>query len=159
MPLGTSFVPEDPYERAQALQWMFFEQYSHGPNIAVARFWKLYSGRPEVFERRVKQLQGYGRPLICTEYLARGAGSTFDTTLPLARKYDVGMINWGFVDGKTQTRYPWDSWQKPYTQSQPVTWHHDVFRRDGKPYRQAEVDLIRSMTAEAGKEFARRRKR
>ncbi|HEX5162327.1 MAG TPA: hypothetical protein VFV88_11430 [Steroidobacteraceae bacterium] len=114
---------------------------------------------PEVFERRVKQLQGYGRPLICTEYLARGAGSTFDTTLPLARKFDVGMINWGFVDGKTQTRYPWDSWQKPYTQSQPVTWHHDVFRGDGQPYRQAEVDLIRSLTTEAGKEFARRRKR
>jgi len=114
---------------------------------------------PEVFERRVKQLQGYGRPLICTEYLARGAGSTFDTTLPLARKFDIGMINWGFVDGKTQTRYPWDSWQKPYTQSQPVTWHHDVFRGDGQPYRQAEVDLIRSLTTEAGKEFARRRKR
>ena len=114
---------------------------------------------PEVFERRVKQLQTYGRPLICTEYLARGAGSTFDTTLPLARKFNVGMINWGFVDGKTQTRYPWDSWQKPYTQSQPATWHHDVFRDDGKPYRQAEVDQIRALTAEAGKEFARRRKR
>ena len=56
---GTSFVPEDPYERAQALQWMFFEQYSHEPNIAVARFWKLYSGRPEVFERqRERLLQG-----------------------------------------------------------------------------------------------------
>jgi len=69
------------------------------------------------------------------------------------------MINWGFVDGKTQTRYPWDSWQKPYTQSQPATWHHDVFRDDGKPYRQTEVDQIRALTAEAGKEFARRRKR
>jgi len=55
----------------------------------------------EVFERRVKQLQPYGRPMICTEYLARGAGSTFDTSLPLGRRYNVGMINWGFVDGKT----------------------------------------------------------
>jgi glutathione S-transferase len=47
---GTRFVPEDPYERAQVLQWQFFEQYSHEPNIAVARFWLAYSGTPERFE-------------------------------------------------------------------------------------------------------------
>jgi glutathione S-transferase len=43
---GTEYVPEDPYERAQILQWQFFEQYSHEPNIAVARFWLAYSNRP-----------------------------------------------------------------------------------------------------------------
>jgi glutathione S-transferase len=53
---GTGFVPDDAYERAQALQWMFFEQYSHEPNIAVARFWKLYSDQPEVFERQRERL-------------------------------------------------------------------------------------------------------
>jgi glutathione S-transferase len=46
---GTRFVPEDPYERAQVLQWMFFEQYDLEPAIAVARFWVAYSGRPEEF--------------------------------------------------------------------------------------------------------------
>ena len=90
---------------------------------------------------------------ICTEYLARGAGSTFDTSLPIARKYNVGMINWGFVLGKTQTSFPWDSWQKPYTQNPPVVWHHDVFRADGRPYRQAEVDQIRALTDAAQKSF------
>jgi hypothetical protein len=110
---------------------------------------------PEVLERRVTQLQAYGRPLICTEYLARGAGSTFDTSLPLARRLNVGMINWGFVLGKTQTNFPWDSWQKPYTQSPPVVWHHDVFHADGKPYRQAEVDQIRALTAAAESDFRR----
>jgi hypothetical protein len=109
---------------------------------------------PEVFERRVKQLQAYGRPLICTEYLARGAGSTFDTSLPLARKYNVGMMNWGFVLGKTQTNFPWDSWQRPYTQNPPVVWHHDILHPDGKPYRQAEVDQIRELTQAAEKEFS-----
>jgi hypothetical protein len=104
---------------------------------------------PEVFERKVKQLQAYGRPLICTEYLARGAGSTFDTSLPLALKYNVGMINWGFVLGKTQTHFPWDSWQRPYTQNPPVVWHHDIFHADGKPYRQAEVDQIRDAAGAA----------
>jgi glutathione S-transferase len=53
---GTRFVPEDEYERAQVLQWMFFEQYDHEPNIAVARFWLSYSGRPE---RAREQLAGW----------------------------------------------------------------------------------------------------
>ncbi len=46
---GTPFVPDDRYERAQVLQWMFFEQYDHEPSIAVVRFWLKYSGRPEAF--------------------------------------------------------------------------------------------------------------
>jgi glutathione S-transferase len=53
---GTQFVPDDPYERAQVLQWQFFEQYSHEPSIAVARFLKSYSGEPERFERQRERL-------------------------------------------------------------------------------------------------------
>ena len=53
---GTQYVPDDAYERAQVLQWMFFEQYSHEPYIAVARFWKAYSGVPERFERQRERL-------------------------------------------------------------------------------------------------------
>ncbi len=102
---------------------------------------------PEVFERMIRQLEAYGRPIVVTEYLARGVGSTFDTSLPIAVKYNVGMINWGFVVGKTQTQYPWDSWQKPYTATPPAVWHHDIFHADGKPYRQAEVDQIRALTS------------
>jgi hypothetical protein len=103
-------------------------------------------GWPEEFEARIKSLQPLGRPIICTEYMARGAGSTFDGSLPVAKKYNVGAINWGLVAGKTQTYLPWDSWQKPYVLSQPTVWFHEVFRQDGKPYRQAEVDLIRRLT-------------
>lgn len=104
---------------------------------------------PEKFEERAKQMMTYGRPVIATEYMARGNGSTFDGSLPLGRKYRIGMINWGFVDGKSQTRLPWDSWKKPYTYDEPTIWFHEVFRADGKPYRQAETDLIRRLTAEA----------
>jgi glutathione S-transferase len=43
---GTPYLPEDRYERAQVLQWLFFEQYSHEPYIAVVRFWVAYSGSP-----------------------------------------------------------------------------------------------------------------
>lgn len=98
------------------------------------------------FEKRITQLQQYDRPLICTEYMSRGNGSFFETSLPIAKKYNVGAINWGLVDGKSQTIYPWDSWKKTYT-SEPPLWFHDIFRKDGKPYKQAEVDLIKQLTA------------
>jgi hypothetical protein len=78
--------------------------------------------------------------------MARGAGSTFDGSLPVAKRLNVAAINWGLVAGKTQTWYPWDSWVRPYTLSQPTIWFHEVFRRDGTPYRQHEVDLIRELT-------------
>ncbi len=101
---------------------------------------------PEGFEARIKELQPLHRPIICTEYMARGAGSTFDGSLPIAKKYNVGAINWGLVAGKTQTYLPWDSWQKPYVLSQPTIWFHEVFHTDGTPYRQHEVDMIRELT-------------
>jgi hypothetical protein len=101
---------------------------------------------PEVFASRVKQLRGYGRPMICTEYMARSAGSTIDTITPLGKKLDVGMINWGFVSGKTQTIFPWDSWQRPYTLQPPVIWFHDLLQPDGTPYRQREADILRALS-------------
>jgi hypothetical protein len=101
---------------------------------------------PETFVKRVAQLQPYGRPMICTEYMARGAGSTIDEILPLGKKLDIGMIQWGFVEGKTQTTMPWDSWDKPYVQKPPVLWFHDLLRADGTPYRQREADIVRLLS-------------
>jgi hypothetical protein len=108
-------------------------------------------GWPESFEKEVLYLEKYNRPLICTEYMARGAGSTFDTVLPVAKKYKVGAINWGFVAGKTQTYYPWDSWRHPYILDQPTVWFHEVLYPTGKPYRDAEVTLIRELTGRGKK--------
>ena len=103
-------------------------------------------GWPEDFEQHVVLLEHYHRPILCTEFMARGAGSTFDTVLPIAKKHNVAAINWGLVLGKTQTNLPWDSWQRPYTVNQPQIWFHEVFYADGKPYRQREADLIRELT-------------
>jgi hypothetical protein len=108
-------------------------------------------GPPEQFEKRVESLQRYHRPILCTEYMARGNQSTFQGTLPIAKKYHVAAYNWGFVAGKTQTWLPWDSWQKPYVDREPAVWFHEVFRTDGKPYRTEEIDFIRKMT---GKKIA-----
>ena len=103
--------------------------------------------KPEEFEKRIAWLQPYHRPIICTEYMARGNGSTFQGSLPIAKRYQVAAINWGLVAGKTQTYLPWDSWKHPYTDREPAVWFHEIFRTDGSPYRQEEVDLIRAITS------------
>jgi hypothetical protein len=101
--------------------------------------------RPDVFEKRVLSLQQYQRPILCTEYMARGNGSTFQGTLPIAKKYRVAAINWGLVAGKTQTYLPWDSWKNPYVNREPAVWFHEIFRDDGQPYRPDEATFIRSI--------------
>lgn len=101
---------------------------------------------PESFKTEVAWLRRFHRPVLCTEYMARSVGSTFDGVLPVAKEERVAAINWGFVAGKTQTYYPWESWDHPYIRSQPPVWFHEVLRSDGTPYRQAEVDLIRRLT-------------
>jgi|SRR6187402_249892 len=103
-------------------------------------------GWPEDFEAHIQSLRSLQRPLLCTEYMARGNGSTFDTILPIAKREHVAAINWGLVAGKTQTYLPWDSWQRPYVSIEPTIWFHEVFRQDDTPYRQREVDLMRELT-------------
>jgi hypothetical protein len=100
---------------------------------------------PEEFKRRLQWLQGYGRPILCTEYLARQNRCTFQETLPILQN-KIAAYNWGLVAGKTQTNLPWDSWENPYTDREPANWFHDIFRSDGKPYRTEEVDFIKEMT-------------
>lgn len=99
---------------------------------------------------RIGWLKRYNRPILCTEYMARPVNSIFQNILPLLKDQNVGAYNWGFVDGKTQTIYPWDSWKRPYT-AEPPLWFHDILHRDGTPYKEEEVRLIRQLT---GKEKA-----
>jgi len=108
-----------------------------------------YDG-PDVFEKRVLSLEQYRRPILCTEYMARGNGSTFQGTLPIAKKYHVAAINWGLVAGKTQTYLPWDSWKNPYVNREPTMWFHEIFRTDGQPYRPEEAAFIRSIIQSTG---------
>jgi len=95
-------------------------------------------------EMLVDSLRKHGRPLVCTEYMARPE-SIFQEQLPFLNTERIGAYNWGLVSGKTQTVYPWDSWENPYSK-EPEIWFHDIFRGDGTPYDESEVELIRSMT-------------
>lgn len=151
-PLTSGLWHNDDWDKASQLNAVEQIQLAQSDVISFHNYdW------PEVLEARIQSLQPYGRPLLLTEYMARGNGSTFDSALPLGRKYNVAMINWGFVLGKTQTNMPWDSWQKPYTMAPPQLWFHDIFHADGTPYRKAETDQIKRLTDEAEAEFRKTR--
>ncbi|KUI35535.1 cellulase family glycosylhydrolase [Mycobacterium sp. GA-2829] len=105
-------------------------------------------GNPSEFENRIDELTPLGRPIICTEYLARGLGSTVEGVLPVAKRRNVGAYNWGFVAGRTQTYLPWDSWKKPYTEA-PDPWFSDLLRPDGTPYADKEIRVIQKLAGVA----------
>lgn len=96
----------------------------------------------------VQRLREHGRPILCTEYMARPQGSHFDPILGYFKEEKIGAYNWGFVAGKTNTIYPWDSWQNPYPE-EPEVWFHDIFRPDGTPYDEKEVNYIKRLTGAA----------
>ncbi len=104
-------------------------------------------GPPEAISARIDQLRKYGRPLVCTEFMARGNGSTFEAILPLLKTERVAAYCWGLVDGKSNTKYPWKTWQMPIL-GEPEPWHHDLFRGDGSAYSADEVALIKRTIAE-----------
>ena len=101
--------------------------------------------KPADFDARITELSPLGRPILCTEYLARSLGSTVEGILPIAKRRNVGAFNWGLVAGKTQTYLPWDSWDHPYT-TPPKVWFSDLLQPDGRPYQLSEIQTIRSLT-------------
>jgi hypothetical protein len=103
---------------------------------------------PATFESRIAELVPQGRPILCTEYMARPMGSTIDTILPIAKRHNVGAINWGLVAGKSQTYLPWDSWDHPYS-AVPKVWFHDLLRPDGTAFQNNESQTIRTLSASA----------
>lgn len=100
---------------------------------------------PDEMERRIQQLRRFGRPILCTEYMARSFNNTFESILPIFLRYNVGGYNWGLVAGKTQTNYAWDSWTVSYDGA-PDVWFHDIFYPDGTPYRMEEVEYLSRLT-------------
>lgn len=102
-----------------------------------------YSG-PEGQQHAIDTLSTYGRPLVCTEYMARTKNCTFQNALPILKANNVAAINWGFVAGKTNTIFAWDD---PLPDlAEPPVWFHDIYRQDGTPYCEEEIALIKSLT-------------
>ncbi len=102
-----------------------------------------YEG-PDQHQEAIDTLKKYNRPMVCTEYMARRNNSLFQNIMPILEKENIGAINWGLVAGKSNTKYAWD---EPIPDgSEPALWFHDIFSPDGTPYKQEEVDLIKSLT-------------
>lgn len=99
---------------------------------------------PEKHIKAIDTLKLIGRPIVCTEYMARRNNSLFTNIMPLLKENSIGAINWGLVAGKSNTKYAWD---EPVADgSDPPLWFHEIFHPDGTPYKKEEVELIRSLT-------------
>ncbi|MBT8180132.1 MAG: cellulase family glycosylhydrolase [Eudoraea sp.] len=105
-----------------------------------------YDGEIDNVKKKITELQKYNRPLFCTEYLARGVGNTFESVLPILKENKIAAINWGFVSGKTNTIYPWKSWDSAFTE-EPEIWHHDILRPNGSPFSVEETDFIKQLSS------------
>ena len=97
-------------------------------------------GNLDAVKGMVAGLKAHGRPILCTEWMARGMGSLPKSHLPFFKQERVACYNWGLVNGKTQTHFPWGSKKGA---PEPKPWHHDLFRRDLTPYDPQEVEFIR----------------
>jgi hypothetical protein len=95
---------------------------------------------------RIDALRAKGRPVINTEWMARTFECTIGTHLPLYKELGVGCYQWGMVQGKTQTHFPWGS---PVGAPEPELWFHDALRRDGTPYDPEEMALVREICNQA----------
>ena len=101
-----------------------------------------YSGA-DAQAKAIAALKTFGRPVLCTEYMARKANSTFQSDLPVLKREKVDAYNWGFVDGKSQTKFAWNTWKKA-AEGEPEIWFHDILHTDGTPYKTEETDFLRS---------------
>ena len=93
-------------------------------------------------EKKIELLKKYNRPLLCTEWLHRQGGNTFQNHLPLYNRENIGIYNWGLVNGKTQTHLDWST-MNGTPDASPKIWQHDIFYPDGAPYDENEIELIR----------------
>lgn len=106
-----------------------------------------FYGNYDGMKNRIADLKKLGRPVLCTEWMARTLGSKYETELPLFKQENVGCYNWGLVNGRTQCQYPWGS---PKDAPEPKVWFHDLLRRDGSPKNPDEIAFIRRFTDAPG---------
>jgi hypothetical protein len=95
-------------------------------------------------EALMDKLQAHGRPVVCTEWMARPLGSRITTHLPVFRQRGVGCFVWGLVNGRTQTHIPWEFLKGKVDKTE---WFHDLFHADGKPYAEDEIALLRRLSS------------
>ena len=101
-------------------------------------------GDLEETRKKIEDLEKFNRPLLCTEYLARGEQNTFQIMLPLFKEKEIAAVNWGFVAGKTNTAFPWSSWQVEFD-SLPKIWHHYIYLPDKTTFDEKEIAFLKNI--------------
>jgi hypothetical protein len=127
----------------------------NGENSDVITF---HTYEAEKLDPTIKRLKEFKRPIMCTEYMAREFGTTFKFSLPIFKKENIGCYNWGLVAGKSQTHFGWSTileLQKRKKNGdflndldeipEPEEWFHDIFRKDGSPYKESEINFIKQI--------------
>ena len=113
--------------------------------ITFHHYWE-----PDKLKREIRKLKAYGRPVLCTEWMARTIGSLVKTNLPVFARENVGCFNWGLVAGKTNTIYQWKELnlvkESIDLQIGPEVWFHDLLCEDGTPYDPTEIEIFRKLT-------------
>jgi hypothetical protein len=104
--------------------------------------------QPERLRLVLDNLDGYERPLFCTEWMARHAGSRIHDQLPIFAEYGVACYQWGLVNGRTQTHIPWPSAMEHLNGKGELSdiWFHDLLHPNGSPYDESEVALIAQLS-------------
>jgi hypothetical protein len=95
-------------------------------------------------QSEISRLVKLGRPVVCTEWMARQNSSWIKTNLPVFHEFKIACFNWGLVSGKSNTIFPWGSKEGS---EEPTPWFHDIFRQDGTPFDATETDLFKKLTA------------
>ena len=136
----TSCWNRGDYEVYAAFNWADVTTFHHYGNPASLNnlITKIKKGTPH-------------RPIICTEYLRRAGGDTFQATLPVLQKHNIGAINWGLVAGKTNTMWGWASWEN-FDPKEPKVWFHDILRKDGTPFDKNETAFLKSFIRQGREE-------
>ncbi|TMJ19316.1 MAG: 1,4-beta-xylanase [Alphaproteobacteria bacterium] len=132
--LGDWSAPDllSPIQRAQTAHSDFISFHNYGATAD--------------FDQRVRWLKGFGRPTMCTEYMARSTGSTFEAILPSAKEERVAAFCWGLVRGRTQTNLAWNAEENPLICEGSMPWFHDILHPDGTPHLPDEVAFLRRIT-------------
>ncbi len=125
-------------------------------------------GTADEMRAMIADHQGDNRPVFVSEWLARNRNNVFES-LPLMKEMNAANACWGFVAGKSGTIWPWSTRQKEGSREarnlreereagnvikpgdtfpEPKVWHHDLFRIDGTPYDQKEIDVFKKLTKE-----------
>jgi hypothetical protein len=140
-----------PAQPLTAGPWLFYDGAFAQRLIALSDLVTFHNYEsPEKMEQAIKVCARAGRPLLCTEWLCRQRGNTFQAILPVFHECKVGWYQWGLVAGRTQTYLPWGS---KAGSPAPAVWQHDLLHAEGTPYDPAELELIRRSYQELDKKL------